>query len=65
MDRIKFSKCSDIIEDIYNKISILKEIGYADDKINHWVLVFCDERRPFMKHILMKNINNTVYAFKE
>jgi len=41
MDRINYSKCCDLIDDIYQKIAILKEIGYSDDKIDGWVLAFC------------------------
>lgn len=65
MDRINYSKCCGLVDDIYGKIAILKEIGYSDDKIDSWVLAFCEGRKPFMKTIFMRNINYSVYSLKE
>jgi hypothetical protein len=42
MDRVNYSKCCDLIEDIYRKIGVLKEIGYSDDQVDGWMLSFCE-----------------------
>lgn len=44
---------------------MLKEIGYSDAKIDFWFLTFCESRKPFMKHILMRNINFSLYSLQE
>ena len=65
MDRIKYSKCAYLVDDIYRKIALLKEIGYSDYQIDNWMLAFCEERKPFFKQIFMKNVNYSVYSQKE
>ena len=62
MDRIKYSKCAYLVDDIYRKIALLKEIGYSDYQIDNWMLAFCEERKPFFKQIFMKNVNYSVYS---
>jgi hypothetical protein len=65
MERSKYGKCCSVIDDIYSKITILKELGYTDSKIDSWFLAFCDSRKPFLKPVLMKSTRFSVYSFKE
>jgi len=57
MERVQYAKCNCVIDEIYNQIAILKELGYTDSKIDAWMVSFCDSRKPFLKKILMKNVN--------
>lgn len=65
MEMKHFSKCCKIVDEIYLKITLLKELGYADYKINEWILNYCDNRRPYMKDIFMKNISKSLYTMQE
>ena len=65
MDSKLYEKCCGIVDGIYNKVKLLSELGYAQFKINEWVLNFCESRRPYMKDIFMKNVSKSVYTLKE
>lgn len=62
---MKYGKCCEVVDEIYSKIHLLKEIGYSDAKIDFWVLTFCHHRKPFMKLILMRNVNFSLYSLQE
>lgn len=64
MERGQYAKCICVVDEIYNQISILKELGYTDSKIDGWIISFCDSRKPFLKRILMKNTNLSLKTLK-
>ena len=64
MERGRYAKCVCVVDEIYSQISILKELGYNDSKIDGWMVSFCDARKPFLKRILMKDINLGMKALK-
>lgn len=65
METAQYEKCCGLVDDVYKKISILREIGYAECKINDWMLHFCESRRPFLRDIFMKNVSKSLYTLKE
>ncbi len=60
-----FDRCCEIVDEIYSKVKQLKDLGYAEFKINEWVLSYCDNRRPYMKDIFMKNVSKSLYTLQE
>jgi len=65
MEKSQYEQCCGVVDDIYRKITILREIGYADTKINDWMIHYCESRKAFLKDIFMKNVSKSLYSMKE
>ena len=62
METEKYKQCCQEVDQIYDKINILFEIGYNEKKIAEWIQVYSQTKCSFMKNVFLRSVNKGLFS---